>query len=152
MSVCPPLLPPSLPLVALYVFSFARRSTVWPRLPLTQAFLWLQLINTGSCGPLSDVGSANWNQQQSMVSKNEHLCVCVLDWWMKMMENLPHSHGDHPVIKLLSRPLGFFFFFFCKISERNCSAVMSAGWQHDESSLKIMHACMHAKKKSWCPH
>lgn len=51
MSVCPPLLPPSLPPVALCVFSLARRSTVWPRLPLTQAFLWLEPINTGSCGP-----------------------------------------------------------------------------------------------------
>lgn len=97
--VCLPLSPPSVPPFCHSLNLFLSwGSTVWPQLPLTHALLKLQPINRESSVPVSDVASANWNQQQPVVSANEHFCLCVLGWWMRRMEELPQSHGDHPVI------------------------------------------------------
>lgn len=76
--VCLPLSPPSVPPFCHSLNLFLSwGSTVWPQLPLTHALLKLQPINRDSSVPVSDVGSANWNQQQPVVSTNEHFCLCV---------------------------------------------------------------------------
>lgn len=96
-ALVPPSDPPSCHLLRFKkLFSPPPGCSVWPQLPLTLTFVWRQPINRTYYGRVSDVEPANWNLQRATADDNEHFFrhMCVSEWWMRSIENLPHSHGD----------------------------------------------------------
>lgn len=123
-----PLSPPSVPpsCRSLHLF-FCRGPQFDPSCPWHMHFYsFSQSIQTSvaQCQMLGPLIETNNNPRQVRASIFVCMFMYVLDWWMRRI------HMSSAIVQISG---------FCKISEKNCTAVMSAVWQQNECGLNIMH-------------